>query len=102
MFSISTFICGLELFDPEQISHHCKEVHGLDQGITSLSPLQVIKVVEELKFTSPSFLEIENMGEENQMMLADSLYYRCVTSGIFISTNNSKNTSDLKSHRAQD
>ena len=70
--------------------------------MTSLSPLQVIDVAEELKFTSPSFLEIENMGEENQALLADALYYRCVTSGIFISANNGKNTADLKSHRAQD
>ena len=98
----SIFTCGLDLFDPEQITYHCSEIHGLDQGITSLSPLQVIDVREEIKFISPSFLEIENMGEENQAMLADSLYYRCVASGIFVSANNGKNTADLKSHRTQD
>ena len=54
------------------------------------------------KFISPSFLEIENMGEENQAMLAENLYHRCVASGIFISANNSMNTADLKSHRAQE
>ena len=43
-----------------------------------------------------------NMGEENQAMLAENLYHRCIASGIFISANNSKNTADLKSHRAQD
>ena len=35
----STFICGLDLFDPEQIIHHCREIHGLERGISSLRPL---------------------------------------------------------------
>ena len=99
---LSIFICGLDLFEPEQITHHCREIHGLERGITCLSPLLVIKVKDGVKFTSPSLLEIKNMGEDNQAMLAENLYHRCVASGILISTNSNMNTADLKSHRAQE
>ena len=98
----STFICGLDLFESGQITHHCREIHGLEQGITSLSPLEVVTVKEEMKFTSPSFLGIENMGEENQAMIAENLYHRCVASGILISAGSDISTADLRSHRAQE
>ena len=98
----STFICGLDLFESGQITHHCREIHGLEQGITSLSPLEVVTVKEEIKFTSPSFLGIESMGEENQAMITENLYHRCVASGIFISAGSDMSSADLRSHRTQE
>ena len=38
--AISVFMCGLQLFDPQHVHEHCHQVHGLPNGIASLSPLQ--------------------------------------------------------------
>ena len=38
--AISVFMCGLQLFDPQHVHEHVHQVHGLPNGIASLSPLQ--------------------------------------------------------------
>ena len=72
--------------EEEQVTIHCREIHGLLRGMTSLSPLEIIQVEEELKFVCQSLLKIEELGEESLRILADSIYSRCVTGGVVIST----------------
>ena len=96
----STLICGLDLFDPEQIAHHYKEVHGLERGISSLGHSGVAATrVEELGFTCPSLLGIEDMREDGQAMITENLFHRCKASGMFFNTGL---TTNLKPHRAQE
>ena len=52
-----------------------KEIHGLMDGITSLSPLQVIEVNANQPFSCPSLHKMEDFGPEKRKQLATSLYY---------------------------
>ena len=55
----STFICGLDLFNPDQIAHHFKKVHGLEQGIMSLGHSRTpAEDMAPLEFVCPSLLGI--------------------------------------------
>ena len=73
--AFSVFTCGLKLIEEEHVSEHCREVHGLVDGITSLSPLQVIEVDVNEPFTCPSLHKIEDFGPDKRKQLATSLYY---------------------------
>ena len=96
----STFICGLDLFNPDQIAHHYKEVHGLEQGITSLGHSGISATrVDELAFTCPSLLGIEDRKEADQAMVTENLFHRCRASGMFFNTGL---TTNLKPLRAQE
>ena len=79
-----------------------KEIHGLEHGITSLSPLQVIEVDAKQAFSCPSLHKMEDFGPEQRKLLATSLYYNCIAKGVFTSTNNNRSTADLKPNRSQE
>ena len=93
----SSLICGLDLFEPEQIAHHYAEVHGLEQGISDLGH-QGIPAALEIRFICPSLLELEDMGETNRILILENIFHRCKASGIFFDTS----LNDIKPHRAQD
>ena len=90
------------MIEEEHVAEHCKQIHGLDEGITSLSPLQVIEVDKNQAFTCPSLHKIEDFGPEQHKLLATSVYYNCIAKGIFTTTNNNRSTADLKPNRSQE
>ena len=96
----STFICGLDLFDPQQIDHHLKEIHRLEQGISSLGHSGTSAIgMEEIGFICPSLFGIEDMEENGQAMITENLFHRCKASGMFFNTGFTPN---LKPIRAQE
>lgn len=96
----SSLICGLDLFDPEQISNHYREVHGLEQGVLSLSNSGACAArVDEIVFICPSLLEIEDMGEASLAMVTEILFHRCKASGMFSNTGSG---TCIKHNRAQE
>ena len=37
--ALSIFQCGLQLIEEQQVDEHCRQIHGLTDGINTLSPL---------------------------------------------------------------
>lgn len=64
--SFSVFQCGPAMMEEEQVAEHCKQIHGLNEGITSLSPLQVITVEKDQAFTCPHLHKMEDFGPEQR------------------------------------
>ena len=76
--SFSVVKCGLPLAEEEQVMYHCKQIHGLDEGITSLSPLQVITVDKDQTFSCPALHMMEDSGPEQRSLLTNSVYNKSV------------------------
>ena len=93
----SSFICGLDLFNPEQIDHHFKEIHGLEQGIMSLghSRTPTEDTIQPL-FICPSLLGIEDRKETDQVMITEILFHRCKASGMLFDTGLTPNVKPLR------
>ena len=94
----SSLICGLDLFNQEQMAYHLKEVHGLEHGDLILDHPKT-HTVETGAFSCPSLHGIEEMGETGQAMVSEVLFHRCRASGMFSYTGDSTN---IVSHRAQE
>ena len=77
-------------------------IHGLVEGINSLSPLQVITVDRDQVFKCPDLQRMEDVGPEEREMLANSVYNMSVAKGVFQVINNNKSQADLKRNRAQE
>ena len=99
---LSVFQCGIALFDPQQIDEHCRQIHGLESGINTLSPLQVINVDKDQVFECPDLRRMEDVGPEERMILADSVYNMSIANGVLEVVNNNKSMADLKRNRAQE
>ena len=100
--AISVFMCGLQLFDPQHVDEHCRQIHGLSNGIASLSPLQVISLDKDTVFLCPDLKSMEDVGPEEKKMLIDAVYNMCIAKGIFVTVNNNRSSADLNRTRAQE
>ena len=100
--AFSVFGCGLVLVEDDQVAEHCKQIHGLTEGITSLNPLQVIIVDKDQAFTCPTLLAMEDVGPEQKALYLDSIFCTAAAKGVFHVTDNNKYNADLKRNRAQE
>ena len=100
--ALSIFQCGLQLTEEQQVDEHCRQIHGLSDGISTLSPLQVITLDKDQVFHCPDLKSMEDVGPEERGMLADSVYNMGVAKGVFQVVNNNKSKADLKRNRAQE
>ena len=87
--------------EQDKIDEHIKDVHGIEEGATSLKPLQQIEVDTKLTFSLPSALDIELVGPDKRAQVVHSMYTRCVSRGIINKTSN-KNTADLSESRSRE
>ena len=60
--SFSSFKCGLPMTVQDEIDEHIYNVHGIEEGATSLKPIQEIDVDTKITFSLPSILDIELVG----------------------------------------
>ena len=102
LVAFSIFQCGLQLIEEQQVDEHCRQIHGLTDGINTLSPLQVITLDKDQVFKCPSLQRMEDVGPEEREMLANSVYNMSVAKGVFQVVNNNKSKADLKRNRAQE
>ena len=72
--AISVFMCGLQLFDPQHVHEHGHQVHGLPNGIASLSPLQTISLDKDTAFSCPDLKSIEEVGPEEKKLAVEAVY----------------------------
>ena len=93
-FNFISFKCDISLEEDGEIDEHVKDVHGLVNGIGSLSQIQKIEVDTKIAFSLPSILEIEISGPEKRKGMIHSLYIRSVSRNVVNKTNN-KSTADL-------
>ena len=100
--AFSIFQCGLQLIEEQQVDEHFGQVHGLSDGISSLSPLQVITLDKDTVFQCPDLKTMEDVGPEEREMMADAVYNMSVAKGVFVVVNNNKSKADLKRNRAQE
>ena len=100
--AFSIFQCGLQLVEEQQVDEHCRQTHGLVEGINSLSPLQVITVDRDQVFKCPDLQRMEDVGPEEREMLSNSVSNMSVAKGVFQVINNNKSQADLKRNRAQE
>ena len=97
----TSFKCDLSMDEQEQIDDHVRDVHGVENGINSMKPVQRIEVDTKIAFTLPSILEIEISGPEKRKTMIHSLYIRSVARNVVNKTNN-KSTADLIECRSQE
>ena len=64
--AFSIFQCGLQLVEEQQVDEHCRQIHGLMEGINSLSPLHVITVDRDQVFKCPDLQRMEDVGPEER------------------------------------
>ena len=100
--STSVFICGLQLYNHQHVHEHCRQVHGLPQGISTLKPMQPISVDKDTAFTCPDLKTVEEVGTEEKAMQIEAVYNMGVTKGVFQTLTNNKSTADLRRTRAQE
>ena len=77
-------------------------MHGLPNGIASLSPLQVISLDKDTAFSCPDLKSIEDVGPEEKGLVIDAVYNKCIAKGIFVTFNNSRSSADLSRTRSQE
>ena len=68
--------------EQQAIDHHLEDVHGVEDGITSLSEQIMIEVDSKAVFTIPSLLDIEILGQMKRSSLIQSVYTSCVAGGF--------------------
>ena len=77
-----------------RIEEHIEDVHGIEGGIETLKPMQVIEVDTKIAFTLPSLLEMELLGPDKRATLIKSVYILCEARNVITKTTN-KNHADL-------
>ena len=100
--AFSVFKCNLELVEQDHITEHSREVHGIEGGITSLSPLQEIEVDSSITFTCPSLLQIKESGPDRRKQIVTSVFYRCTSRGVITNSQTNRGFSDLKPSRSKE
>ena len=99
--SFTSFKCDLPMMEQEEIDEHINNVHGVEGGVTTLKPVQIIEVDTKIAFTLPSLLEIELVGPDKRTTMINSVFTRSVARNIINKTSN-KNTADLNLSRSKD
>ena len=99
--SFSSFKCGLPMIEQDKIDEHINNVDGVEEGATSLKPIQEIDVDTKITFSLPSLLDIELVGPDKRIQVIHSIYTCCVSRGVINKTSN-KNTADLRDSRSRE
>ena len=81
--SFITFQCLLNLGEQPAIDHHMDDIHGIEDGVVTLTEKLVIEVDPKSVFTLPSLLDIELLGPGKRTNLIKSVFTNCMARGVF-------------------
>ena len=78
----SSFMCEAIAGEHPAITDHIEIVHGIEDGIETLSEFQVIQVDSKISFVIPSLLDIELLGPDIRKNKLDNVYIICVARDV--------------------
>ena len=95
-----SFKCDYQMDEDGVIDEHVRQVHHIS-GIAAMTSIQRIEVDNKLSFEISDLTDLEVSGPDKRVTKIESLYTRCVASGV-VSKANNKGSADLNAARAQD